>query len=219
MVRLDTGPIGWLSEEVKMLNTARVNVFETPSLFHQVDSIKAHVAEVALLIQGRVRRLPEGVWLKVGSDRRASIHVDDPHISAKHAVIRRQGHTLEVLDSQSTNGLWWRGDRHEELTLERDDVFFLGALPVLVVQVAFSARFPKAYRWCDMVLMPSSSVLLERIALMASTSDPVMILGESGTGKERVARSIHASSSRAEGITRFKALSLRSLSTSSRPTD
>jgi len=39
--------------------------------------------------------------------------------------------------------------------------------------------------------------LVESIALVARSDTPILILGESGTGKERVARAIHASSSRA----------------------
>jgi two-component system response regulator HydG len=44
---------------------------------------------------------------------------------------------------------------------------------------------------------PSMRELVESIGLVARSSAAVLILGESGTGKERVARAIHAESSRA----------------------
>ncbi len=46
---------------------------------------------------------------------------------------------------------------------------------------------------------PALRSLRERIALVAPTSETVLILGESGTGKELVARAIHAESPRAAG--------------------
>lgn len=46
---------------------------------------------------------------------------------------------------------------------------------------------------------PAMRSLRERIALVAPTSETVLILGESGTGKELVARAIHAESPRAAG--------------------
>ena len=45
---------------------------------------------------------------------------------------------------------------------------------------------------------PSMRELVESIGLVARSSAAVLILGESGTGKERVARAIHAGSSRAK---------------------
>ena len=45
---------------------------------------------------------------------------------------------------------------------------------------------------------PSMRELVESIGLVARSSAAVLILGESGTGKERVARAIHAESSRAK---------------------
>ncbi len=41
--------------------------------------------------------------------------------------------------------------------------------------------------------------LMETVALVARSTAPVLILGESGTGKERIARAIHAWSTRAAG--------------------
>ncbi len=46
---------------------------------------------------------------------------------------------------------------------------------------------------------PAMCSLRERIALVAATSETVLILGESGTGKELVARAIHVESPRAAG--------------------
>jgi len=155
-------------------------------------------AEMAILVQGRVWRLPEGVWYKIGADRHAQIRVNHPHVSGRHAVIRRLGRRIEVLDSQSTNGVWWKGERREEISIEGNDVFLLGTTPVVVVEVGISEKYKNAYRWCDMVLMPSSNPLVERVARMAMQSDSVMVLGESGTGKEHIARAIHAMSHRSD---------------------
>ncbi len=46
---------------------------------------------------------------------------------------------------------------------------------------------------------PAMQEVFKRIALVAATEAPVLILGESGTGKELVARAIHAHSPRAAG--------------------
>ena len=46
---------------------------------------------------------------------------------------------------------------------------------------------------------PALRSLLDEVRTIARTREPILLLGETGTGKERLARSIHAMSSRANG--------------------
>ena len=184
---------------IRTTTQARAGLRETPSIFEEPTPSCGPPRELALLVEGRIRPIKKTGWLKVGTERRANIRLQERHISSRHAFIRRSGDSVEVIDNQSTNGVWWRGQRRTEVRVSVDDVFFLGSVPALVVEVGISRRYRHAFRWCGMILTPSSIPLIERIARMATMCDPVTIIGESGTGKERVARAIHAASNRAEG--------------------
>ena len=179
-----------------MAREARVSSFHTPSIFETHPQMTRQMGQIALLIQGRLHPIKEGRWIRLGSSRRSTIRVDDRHVSGDHALVRRVADQLEVLDASSTNGIWFQGKREQEIDVVPGDAFMLGNIPALVVEMGFSEKFPKAFRWCQMVLMPGSASLVETIARWAVHDAPVVICGESGTGKERVARALHSCSAR-----------------------
>jgi transcriptional regulator of acetoin/glycerol metabolism len=179
-----------------MARGARVSSFHTPSIFETHPQSTSQNSQIALLIKGRIHTIEEGGWVRLGSNRRSTIRVDDRHVSGDHALVRRVDDQLEILDASSTNGVWFQGKREQEIAVCPGDAFMLGNIPSLVVEMGFSEKFPQAFRWCQMVLMPGSASLLETIARWAVHDAPVVICGESGTGKERVARALHGCSAR-----------------------
>ncbi len=120
--------------------------------------------------------------------------LDDPHISRRHAELRRQGGRLFVRDLDSRNGTRVNGRRVEAAELFVGDVLRLGPAVMLVAAVdgpGLEVPHP--------TLLGRSAGLrrvLEAVERVAPTDSTVLVLGPTGAGKELVAREIHARSGR-----------------------
>ena len=62
-----------------------------------------------------------GESYRLGRDKNADILLIHPAISRFHARLVRRGRRWLLIDEQSTNGLWWRGKRIQELELRDGD--------------------------------------------------------------------------------------------------
>ncbi len=62
---------------------------------------------------GRVEQLPEGSELSLGRSPESTFMLQDPRISARHAVVRRQDGKVTVQDLGSANGTYVNGDAVE----------------------------------------------------------------------------------------------------------
>ena len=62
-----------------------------------------------------------GSSYRIGRDADAEIQLQHPGVSLRHALLERQGRAWLLRDLASTNGLWWRGRRVQELLLEDGD--------------------------------------------------------------------------------------------------
>jgi len=58
---------------------------------------------------------------RIGRDPAAEIVIDAPGVSQQHALLERIGQGWVLRDLASTNGLWWRGRRVQELLLRDGD--------------------------------------------------------------------------------------------------
>ena len=79
----------------------------------------------------RVLPLVEGDNV-LGRDEEASIHLDDPSVSRRHALIRVRGDEITIEDLGSKNGTYVKEKRLDDpARLEDGDIFALGELALL----------------------------------------------------------------------------------------
>ncbi|MFY8149687.1 MAG: transglycosylase domain-containing protein [Prochlorococcaceae cyanobacterium] len=64
--------------------------------------------------------------LRLGRDPSLEIVIDHAAVSREHARLERRGGRWVLRDTGSTNGLWWRGQRVQELLLQEGDAVALG---------------------------------------------------------------------------------------------
>ena len=62
-----------------------------------------------------------GEGYRIGRDPALEIWIDHSAVSRQHALLERRGRHWLIRDLDSTNGLWWRGRRIQELELQDGD--------------------------------------------------------------------------------------------------
>ena len=110
--------------------------------------------------------LPGDVY-RIGRDPAAEICIPDPGVSQRHALLERCGRDWLLRDLGSTNGLWWRGRRVQELLLRHGDRVSLAP--------------PESSDGVDLEWRQAGPQLLERgsrvlSALLAAASGAVLLL-------------------------------------------
>jgi hypothetical protein len=73
--------------------------------------------EVVVLEQG---------WTRIGRSLAASVRLDDPTVSRRHALVYSDDNGARVLDDRSLNGLFVNGERVEHAQLEDGDELAIG---------------------------------------------------------------------------------------------
>jgi transcriptional regulator with PAS, ATPase and Fis domain len=151
---------------------------------------------------------PVGAVLRIGSDPRSDLALDDRFVSRRHCeVLRREDHVL-LRDGGSTNGTFVNGACVAECRLEVGHRIRVGATTLEVL--GGSRKGELAARDC---LIGESENFVETVSLVergASSDAAVLLVGESGTGKELFARLAHEASSRASA--RFVAINCGAIS-------
>lgn len=122
-------------------------------------------------------------------------------VSREHARLVRVGATWMLLDLGSRNGTYRAGGRVERVTLQHGDVFECGR-----TLFSFAADLElEAELAADVAPLPGDPLATvhptlearhRRLAAVARSPLPVLLLGASGTGKEVLARAIHEVSAR-----------------------
>ncbi len=121
--------------------------------------------------------------------------VDDTRAEDRHARIEMKDSGYIIRDLRSVVGTFVNGTRINEAWLQDGDEIRIGESTAF-----FSSGDTKPQ--ADLGLTSRCSVWaqqLKRVANVAQSPFPVLLLGPSGTGKEIIAEKIHATSSRAQG--------------------
>jgi penicillin-binding protein 1A len=88
------------------------------------------MAEALLLLhlpgEGPHRVTLHGGAYRLGRDRDCEICLAHPAVSRQHGLLEQRGRHWLLLDSGSTNGLWWNGRRVRELLLNEGDTVRFG---------------------------------------------------------------------------------------------
>jgi DNA-binding NtrC family response regulator len=137
---------------------------------------------------------------------RLDLRIPDPRMSAVHARLRRQGARWRLEDAGSTNGSWVNGEKTSSVDLDDGAlielgqtffVFRLGLRTPVGSPADLDADDLRDLPTALTTLDPALATSLERLARIAKSEVPVLLLGETGTGKELLARAIHETSGRA----------------------
>ncbi|MDI1444539.1 sigma 54-dependent Fis family transcriptional regulator [Polyangium sp. 6x1] len=163
------------------------------------------------------QRLPATGRLTIGRDPQNRVHLLDPSVSRRHAVLDL-GPPLRIEDIGSSNGL--RVTTSEEsdgtariverrvspghsMNIELGDGMQLGAT-LLIVQRVNADDNPASSRVVRSFSVPvvhdgAMRKLYELVDLVSQSGINVLLLGETGVGKEVMAEAIHRRSTRARG--------------------
>ena len=172
-----------------------------------------------------VYALPPGGRLTVGRADDSDVHIDDPAISRRHAVIHA-GPPLAIEDLGGANATHLalastRGHGGETLLLRRlsseraalavGDRINFGAAVAVVRRAA--PPIPAAVADDEVILRdPEMRRLYEQVGRAAQGLLSVLVLGETGVGKDVLARALHRASPRASRA--FLAINCAALSES-----
>src|SRR5713226_666281 len=143
-------------------------------------------------------QLPGSGTVSIGRASDATICLEDPSISRRHALLHLGG-TLRLEDLGSANGTYVRGVRVQSgntVELSPGDVVEIGAT-LLVVQGR-----PRAHGDAGIAPIPGErpmEALNRVIDRIARSNLSVLLLGETGVGKGFVAAELHRRSNRSEG--------------------
>ncbi|MEY4297387.1 MAG: hypothetical protein RLZZ423_566 [Cyanobacteriota bacterium] len=96
---------------------------------------------------GEQRLTLVGGLYRIGRDPSAEIHVAAAAASNRHAVLERHGGRWLLRDLGSSNGLWWRGRRVQELLLVEGDRVTLAPGEDDVPWLQFEAAAAPGRRW------------------------------------------------------------------------
>jgi two-component system response regulator AtoC len=94
---------------------------------------------------GHILDLEDGTEVSFGRTAGATIVIDDPRISRKHAIIRREKGDVFVRDLQSRNGTKVRNEvlRNEEKIVTAGDTIYIGPAEIVVAAVTRGEAHPR----------------------------------------------------------------------------
>jgi transcriptional regulator with GAF, ATPase, and Fis domain len=148
---------------------------------------------------GKQLALDRGTY-RVGTEQGSDLQLSDPSVSRTHLVVKVLSQEIELTDSGSTNGSFFRGARFSSVRVQPPAELRLGRtdLRLVALETATSARPPSTADHFGQ-LQGRSLAMRELFALLenvAPTDSDLLLLGETGTGKELCAEAIHSASSR-----------------------
>lgn len=142
----------------------------------------------------RLRILPKGDSLVLGTGQEAGWCIEDPTVSKRHCRIEAGEEGLRLTDLESKNGTYVGAGRIQDAVLVGPCARF--SIGRTTIEAEDRARTPIG---ADLGLVGESEAMQrvrEKIRRFAPLRAPVLIIGESGTGKDLVARGLHSESKR-----------------------
>lgn len=140
--------------------------------------------------------------VRVGSDAKCDLVLDDPKVSGHHCEIRFQSDGIVITDLKSKNGIYAGPIRIQSAYMALHTMIALGhsylwvatagephVLPILA-KTSFGQMIGKS---------PWMRNVLERLSQASQHTHPLFIFGHAGTGKSLAAESIHQHSQRRSG--------------------
>jgi two-component system, NtrC family, response regulator AtoC len=170
-----------------------------------VPQVAAAVGRVYLIVRHGVSttviEVGPGDTLVIGRSPEADIVLDEPRVSRKHAVLKRQGDEVMVSDVGSRNATAVNGALLDgrERVLIAGDLLQVGSVEIAVAIVRDWVETRGAAETSAIVADPVMVDLYARVRRVAAAPTSVLILGETGAGKEIIAEHIHRWSPRAAG--------------------
>jgi DNA-binding NtrC family response regulator len=152
---------------------------------------------VCVPVAGGWRRVTVNPRLILGSAPGCDVRLARPGVALRHLRLEVKDGRLHAGDLAGENPARLAGKplSARPTLLQSGDVVRLGQLPILVLSVIDDAVCVGALR----SRAPAMIRAMERLAMAATTSWPVLLTGESGVGKELAARAIHDLSPRRSG--------------------
>ncbi len=140
----------------------------------------------------------EGDVVSVGTAEGNTLRLKDPTVSRFHVELGATGATLRVRDLGSTNGTRIGAIRVERAEVPPGTTIELGDTKLHVASAGgASVEMLGAPRLGPFVgKTPVMQRLMARLAKVAASDAPVLLVGESGTGKEVAAEALHRASAR-----------------------
>jgi transcriptional regulator with AAA-type ATPase domain len=158
--------------------------------------------------------------VRIGSDDDNDLRIDDPHVSRRHAEVRRSPDGVILRDLGSKNGTFVEGIKVKEVLLPPGANITIGATAIRFVAEGERARTPRPLppggskppdfgaggtedgpsKFGSAVgSTPTMRQVFALLTRVAPTDLTICIGGETGTGKDVLARAIHSHSLRAKG--------------------
>lgn len=137
------------------------------------------------------------------------VSVPDGRMSMVHARLIRRDDRSELEDNDSKNGTFVNGRRckctplHDGDVIEIGHTFFVYREHVPDSSPTTPSLFAESTNPSDLPLatfLPSLAKQFDRLARVAASNIPVVVLGETGTGKEVIARAVHRMSRRSGAL-------------------
>jgi membrane peptidoglycan carboxypeptidase len=105
---------------------------------------------------------------RLGRDPNAEIWINGPGVSMQHALLEQVGNAWLISDLNSTNGLWWRGRRIQQLLLSDGDRIRLapGSAPA-AAELQFSQPSHRTWkRLCRLGSAAAAAIAASGLALL-----------------------------------------------------
>ncbi len=126
-VPLQLGQTVRIGEFTLSIRQLHPNETPPPSLGDQVSIQPKPQPGLAAYVRGQVQKFAlDKATLVLGRRESSDIRIQDTLVSGRHARLERQGNTYRIVDTGSTNGLTYEGQRVSQHVLSDGDVLYIG---------------------------------------------------------------------------------------------
>lgn len=120
-----------------LAQTGAIDAIDRPDGAPEADGLPAGPGRYLLVEQGgeqRVLALTRQIT-HVGRGFAATLQLEDPGVSRRHAIVVQRRGAVRILDDRSANGTWLNGQRVFDAELRDGDVIVLGRVVLVYREV------------------------------------------------------------------------------------